>query len=208
MFSMRNYRVCLASMLIFSMLLALPCHAQKKTKAEIKISKIGCEAVKTPRFKDSTESEKDYWGRFYVKFDLLNSGAKEDWLDSVDITWKIVCTDKITNRPKLYSMTVTYEDIEKGTGHNACIFLKPKFLRRFTNSKRFSPGDFSIYVEFQIDGQKIASESETKPAHKALKNWQKEEADRGRSERYLIPKSKSPFASLDYDYWENEKANE
>ncbi len=195
-------------MLILSVLLALPCHAQKKSKAEIKISKIGCEAVKTPRFKDSTESEKDFWGRFYVKFDLVNPGGKDDWLDSVDITWKIVCTDKTTNRPKLYSLTVTYEDIEKGTGHNACIFLKPKFLRRFTNSKRFSPGDFSIYVEFQIDGQKLASEIETKPAHKALKNWQKEEADRGRSERYLIPKSKSPFASLDYDYWENEKAVE
>jgi len=195
-------------MLVFCVFWALPCRAQKKTKAEIKITKIGCEPVKTPRFKDSTESEKDYWGRFYVKFELQASGGRDDWLDSVDIVWKIVCTDKTTNRPKLYSITVTYEDIEKGGGHNACIFLKPKFLKRFTNSKRFVPGDFSIYVEFQVDGQKIASEIDTKPSHKNIKNWHKEEADRGRSERYLIPKSKSPFASLDYDYWENEKAAE
>ena len=71
-------------MLILSVFLALPCHAQKKTKAEVKISKIGCEPVKTPRFKDSTESEKDYWGRFYVKFDLQSSGGKDDFTITVD----------------------------------------------------------------------------------------------------------------------------
>ncbi|MBP5641020.1 MAG: hypothetical protein J6X55_16185 [Victivallales bacterium] len=208
MFSSKSHRIALAAVMFLSLMLALPCQAQKKSKAEIKISKIGCDAVKTPRFKDSEESEKYHWGRFYVKFDVTSTGTKDDWLDSLDIVWKIVCTDQTTKRPKLYSITVPYEDIEKGSGHNACIYLKPKFLRRFTNSKRFNAGDFSLYVELQIDGQKITSEIDTKPAHKALGRWDKEDADRGRSERYLIPKSKTPFASLDYDYWETEKPTE
>lgn len=207
-------RTCHASMLFLcSLILAVlltpvQLQAQKRSRADIAITQLKSESVRSPDFKASKDSPKDFWGQFTVRFDVKDTGTKDDWLDELEIVWKVLVTDQ-DGKAKLMSLETVYEDIEKGSNRKACIYLKPKFMRRFMKSGgRFTPGSYSIYCEFRIDGQRVASYDSTIARHKSFGNWFRKDSDRERGQRYLIPKHRSPFAVIDYDSYECAKSTE
>lgn len=205
--SRRVWRLSVACMIFLLLCACVPLLGQKRSRADIKITSLKVEAVKTPDFKASKDTPKDHWARFVVKYDVKRAGTRDKWIDEMDIVWKILVTDA-NGKAQLFSKVVTYEDIEEGADHKACVYLKPKFLRRFMDTSRVSTAAFSVYAEIQIDGQKIDSFIEGKPRHSSVGKWYREEGSRERSDRYLMSRSQTPFGVLDYDSYETEKASE
>ena len=208
---MRTHRLSLlllCCLLLAALMTPAPAIAQRRPRAEINITSLKGESVRSPDFKASKDSPKDFWGQFVVKFDLKSAGNKDGWLDQLEVVWKVLATDR-EGKARLLALETVYEDIEEGTARKACIYLKPKFMRRFMGSGgRFSPGSYSIYCEMRIDGQRVASYDSTIAKHKPFGRWYTKDSDRERGQRYLIPKNRSPFAVIDYDSYECEKAAE
>lgn len=201
----------MAGIILLGLLTAMPAMAQKKSKAEVKISEIKADAVKTPDFKASEESTKDHWGRFRVKFDLKSAGTADGWLSEMDIVWKVLAIDN-AKKAKIFTLTVSYQDVKEESGQYACIYLKPNFIKRYMSatgtSSRFNAGDFSVYCEFQVNGQRVGAFEKTVAKHAALGKWYTKDGDKERSERYLIPRFRSPFSVIDYDFYINEKVSD
>lgn len=197
--------ICLLA--IMSLCFTVSLFAQRRTQVEADIREVKFQAVKTPDFKDNKQPTTDYWCRITALFDIKKIDAgNAKFIDSMDIVWKIVLDDD-KGKPMILSQTVTYEDIEKSNGHRACIFIPPKFFKHYQKTNRVPTTGYSWYVELKVNGEKIAFKEETK--HKLPDKWyNKTDGNASRSGRYLIPKSKTPFAALDYDYYEVEKAGE
>ena len=166
---MRTHRLSLlllCCLLLAALMTPATAIAQRRPRAEINITSLKGESVRSPDFKASKDSPKDFWGQFVVKFDLKSAGNKDGWLDQLEVVWKVLATDR-EGKARLLSLETVYEDIEEGTARKACIYLKPKFMRRFMGSGgRFSPGSYSIYCEMRIDGQRVASYDSTIAKHK------------------------------------------
>ena len=180
-------------------MVAIPAaHAQNKVAATIKEVKIG--TVKTPDYKDSREPNKNYWCRFIVNFST--TGAK--WLNEIDVKWTVAALNA-DNKLVVMRETMTYEDIEDGRNHRVCAFLKPTFPRKYQNRSQFDT-NFAVFVEILYGGRRIGAYEDKRL--KVLPDKWYEKVQNGVSLKgQLLPKSKTPFAPMDYDFFEHEKIN-
>lgn len=202
-----HYKQLFSLMAMLSLCFSLQLFAQKKTRVEADIREVKFQSVKTPDFKDNKQPTTDHWCRATVLYDIKkNDNTNSKYIDTMEIVWKIILDDE-KGKPMMLSQTVTYEDIESSKGHRACIFIPPKYFKHHCNSKQVPTTGYTWYVELQVNGETIATKSELK--HKLPEKWYKmSDGNVTRSGRYLIPKSKTPFAALDYDYYEVEKVSD
>ena len=202
--SMRTFlsRAILVLAMLFSV---LPLYAQKGGSAEIKIKKIDFKDQVTPQFKDSlhgSQGAKERWFRVDVEFD---SKSKRGWIGELEVRWLVaIQADNVTKVAGL-TQSITYLDVEDDRSHKVCAYVSPKFFRRYFKSKRIENNKISVYVEFYVDGVRVAREQ--KAATSMPSDWYNK-LDKFQSfPNTLLPKSKTPFAALDFDYFEFEKTN-
>ena len=184
--------------LLFVMLAAQTAQAQKMAAA-IKDVKIG--TVKTPDYKDSKEPNKNYWCRVLVNFST--SGAK--WINELDVKWT-VATFNADGKLVVMRETVTYEDIEDSRIHRACVYIKPTFPRKYQNRSQFDTSSIAVFVELIYGGKRIAAYENGKVG-KLPDKWYEKVQNGPTLKGQLLPKSKTPFAPMDYDFFEHEKVN-
>lgn len=171
----------------------------QKMAVTIKDVKIG--TVKTPDYKDSKEPNKNYWCRLLVNFNT--SGAK--WINELDVRWT-VATFNADGKLVVMRETVTYEDIEDGRAHRACVYIKPSFPRKYQNRSQFDGNSMAVFVEILYGGKRLAV-YEDKRSGKLPDKWYEKVQNGPTLKGQLLPKSKTPFAPMDYDFFEHEKIN-
>ena len=171
----------------------------QKMAASIKGVKIG--TVKTPDFKDSREPNKNYWCRISVDFGT--TGAK--WLNEIDVKWTVAAFNA-DGKLLVMRETTTYEDIEEGRKHTVCAFLKPSFPRKYQNRSQFDTNNIAVFVEILYGGKRIGA-YEDKRISKLPDKWYEKVQNGVSLKGQLLPKSKTPFAPMDYDSFEHEKLN-
>ena len=193
------------AVLVLAMFISvLPLYAQKDGGTEIKIKKIDFKDQVTPQFKDSlhgSQGAKERWFRVDVEFD---SKSKREWIGELEVRW-LVAIETDTGKIAGLTQSITYLDVEDGRSHNICAFVSPKFFRRYLRSKRIESGRISTYVEFYVDGVRVAREE--KHSNKMPNNWYNSLDKMQAFPNTLLPKSKTPFAPMDFDYYEFEKTN-
>ena len=193
------------AVLVLAMFISvLPLYAQKGGGTEIKIKKIDFKDQVTPQFKDSlhgSQGAKERWFRVDVEFD---SKSKREWIGELEVRW-LVAIETDTGKIAGLTQSITYLDVEDGRSHNICAFVSPKFFRRYLRSKRIESGRISTYVEFYVDGVRVAREE--KHSNKMPNNWYNSLDKMQAFPNTLLPKSKTPFAPMDFDYYEFEKTN-
>lgn len=193
-------------------LLAMLCLAMaplamaQRSRVDTKITSLKFESERTPSFKDSnrgSQGSRETWCRIDLAFDT--KGARNGWLDEVEVFWMILAESDVSSKPLVMTQSVFYTDVEDGK-HAACIYLKPKFFKRYIGSSRIDSRKLSVYVEIRVDGQRVARE-EIK-SNRIPNGWYNKAEAAGRIiQSELLPKSKTPFAPLDYDYYEHEKVS-
>lgn len=134
------------------------------------------------------------------------AGANDQWLAiEADFKSNVDQTDELTFKyliavsGKCVTGESTYVSIEKGRDLHSAMYLSPRALRRLAYGKRFSPNLIeNITVQILSKGQVVAERSlrEVGPW------WAKLEPVKGE----VLKKSETPFAWVDWDYYEELKA--
>jgi hypothetical protein len=166
-----------------------------------KLNALGTKSkVSTPQYKSSeprATGRAKKWHQVSVLYD-----SSPEWIDELTIQFHVLA---VTREPKtkkkafsLYKLVVKYSDIEQGRGHTATAFLRPSASKRF--------GDpIAVATVFSVDGRvvgEISQESEKLP-EKWWKNPRVTDSnDVTVRQGYLLSRSKTPWALINYDDYE------
>jgi hypothetical protein len=195
-----------AALLAVLCLLIAPAAMAQRSRTDVKITSLKFDNERTPSFKDSnrgSQGSRDMWCRIDLAFDT--KGASGGWIDEIEIFWLVLAESDQYSKPLVMTQSVFYTDVEDGK-HSACIYLKPKFFKRYLGSSRVDTRKLSVYAEIRIAGQRVAREE--RKTNRMPDGWYNKAEAAGRIlSSELLPKSRTPFAALDYDYYEHEKAN-
>lgn len=176
--------------------------AQKAGRPEANISKMKCYSERTPSFPASAQGNrgaKDDWCRIDLDFDTKTASG-EGWIDEIEIKWAVLADTPSGETARLMSLSTFYTDVEDGK-HSACVYIKPKFFKRYMKTNRLSTNRLSLYAEIVVNGQ-VLSRFESKSSNRVPDGWFRRNPNLVNE---LLPKRLTPFAALDYDYYEHEK---
>ena len=98
-------------------------------------------------------------------------------------------------------------EAKSGRRHNAVVYIRPNFLRRWYGADRLSDGDVWVHLEVYADGNRVASEDFGRSRLPGEGNWWNARGDaRIRFfENELLSRDETPFAPMDYDFYEHIK---
>lgn len=178
----------------------MPLFAQGKVDG--KINRIELRDQKTPVFSDGQHGSRgggSRWCRIDVEFETKG----RSWLNEVEARWLVMLNTDSLSKPASLSLNMTYTDVKEGKCY-LCAYISPKFFDRYMRGGRIDPSRINVYVELYANGQRIAR-NDYRGNRKIPDNWYKMTDSMQSLSDYLLPKYKTPFASLDYDYYEYEK---
>lgn len=190
------------ALVALGLLLALAVRAQDN-RVRVTIGKVDLRTVRTPIFQSSSnpQATSEYeWLQVYVEYET--AGARRGWADEVTIQWFLLVRPPNISKPILLKETATYVDVADGK-HHAVMYVRPGFIRRHCDTKSPNKSHFAAYVEISSEGKNLAKEDSRSSQPK---NWwsAKEPAVR-LVEGELMSPDDTPFAALDYDFYEHPK---
>ncbi len=175
-------------------------------RARITFDKFEFNGVRSPEFNDTThsQSKSEYeWFQIYAQYTAM--GGKDGWLDEVELHWSVL----IRTPDGLYMLLqtkTTYVDIEaEGTKHNAAVYIRPTFLRRYCDKDRISRSDVWLHVEASVEGRVVAKEDfgRSKPPRGDGNWWQAKDSRQLKlMDGALLSPDKTPFAAFDSDFYD------
>lgn len=191
--------------LALSLLLPLAARAQDD-RGRLRISnlKVDLKTVRTPIYQSTSnpQATSEYeWLQVYVEFET--DGPRRGWTDDLTIDWWLLVRPNSNTKPILLHESVTYVDLADGK-HHAVMYLRPAFVRRHCDTKSPNKSHFAAYVELSCDGKGLARDEFSRSAQP--KNWWRaKEPDVRIIEGELLAPDDTPFAPLDYDFYEHPK---
>jgi hypothetical protein len=196
----RQLSPCLAALLL---LLTYTVCAQD-ARVRVGNVKVDLKTVRTPIFQSTSnpQATSEYeWLQVYVEYET--AGARREWADEITINWSVLVRPNNTAKPILLQQTATYVDVPDGK-HRAVMYVRPGFIRRHCDTKTPNKSHFAAYVEISSEGKNLAREEYSRAAQP--KGWwtAKEPAVRLVAGELLAPDD-TPFAALDYDFYEHPK---
>jgi hypothetical protein len=165
--------------------------------------KADLKTLRTPIFQTTTNSQanSEYeWLQVYVEYETV--GNRRGWTDEITIKWSLLVRPNKTTKPMLLQETATYVDVADGK-HRAVMYVRPGFIRRNCDTKSPNKAHFAVYVEISSEGRGLARDEFSRSLPQ---NWwlAKEPAVRFMEGELLSPDD-TPFAALDYDFYEHPK---
>lgn len=183
----------------------LCCVAEQRNRTQVRITDISFRTVRTPKFRDTSNTEanaQSMWLQAYVEYET--SGAKGGWTDELSLNWTVLARPGNT-QPAIMHQTVSYVDVEDGK-HHAVVYVRPGFVRRLTGKKDPNRNDFAVYVEIVVNGESLASREYSR--NRQPRNWWRaQEPDVRTVDNELLARTDTPFAHMDYDFYEHIKPN-
>ncbi len=176
----------------------------RSSESPLKIRKLNAlgtrSSVSTPQYKSDVSrgsGSPEKWHSISVLYD-----TSPEWLDELTVEFHVLAKTRDLETKKnvyaLYKLVVRYMDIERGRGHMATAFLRPSAIKRF--------GDpIAVATIFSVKGKvidEVSEESENLP-----EKWWKDPRVTDRAgvtmrSGYLLDRSKSPWAMINYDDYE------
>ncbi|MFA6814882.1 MAG: Amuc_1102 family pilus-like protein [Lentisphaeria bacterium] len=172
-------------------------------------AKIKLDVERTPQFQDSrygSSGSGDSWLAVRVEFEL--SGDKDEWVDEAEMSYKLLIPRK-NGRLVMLEQTIKVIDLKCGKKLNSVVYVRPSFIEKVCGSTRPDLGKTSVYVDFRASGQLLHADPITIDGSGMPRGWFKLK-ELSKVKKYLndiSPRSKTPFAVLDYDYYVSEKAD-
>ena len=187
-------------------IVSLSAMAQNRGRPRARITDLKFRTVRTPQFRDTSNtaaSSQRQWVQAYVEYET--SGGRDGWMDELSIRWTVLMRPE-RGRPMIFHRTVDYVGVEDGNKHHAVVYLRPGFVMRHTEQRNPSKGSFSVYVEIYSRGERLARE-EFSRSRLPRNWWRAKEPEVKTVENELYPRNRTPFAAMDYDFYEQIKWN-
>lgn len=149
----------------------------------VKIKKLAPVKATTPVFEvkhgsTPTSRPKDWWCA------RMEFETGQDWTDELEVTTYVYVQDQSNkNAPLMFKDVTTYVDLEKGT-HLAEVYLHPDTFKKVGIPKY-------VAVVIRVAGAVVATESTA-----TTQNWWDQFTP---VDGVLLPRSRTPFAVVDYD---------
>jgi hypothetical protein len=191
--------------MVLGMFSALVLVAQEdRNRTQIKINKLEFGKVPTPYFRDATthssaKSERQ-WLQVFLEFE--SQGGRKGWADQITVEWALLVRPPDA-KPMLLKESTVYVDVEAGKNRVAT-FVRPNFIRRYCDTKTPNESHFAAYVEISVDGRVLARQ-EYNRSNQPKNWWRAKEPDVRLVADELVPLEDTPFAQLDYDFYEHPK---
>jgi hypothetical protein len=190
------------ALLAVGLLLAGTATAQdSRVRVRVSNIKVDLKTVRTPIFQSTSnpQATSEYeWLQVYVEYE---TEAARRWADEVTITWSLLVRPTNTTKPILLQETATYVDVADGK-HHAVMYVRPGFIRRYCDTRSPNKSHFAAYAEISCDG-KILAQEEFSRSTQPKNWWRAKEPDVRLIEGELMPPDLTPFAPLDYDFYEH-----
>ena len=174
--------------------------AQGKVAASV--NRIEAREQKTPVFSEAQRGGQGGGGR-WCRIDVEIETKGRQWFNELEVRWLVAVNADNLQKTASLPLNVTYTDVKEGKVY-ACTYISPKFFERYMKSKRADISRISVFVEVYANGQRIARR-ERRFNNKMPDNWYNMTDKMQAFPTALLPKYKTPFAFLDYDYYEVEK---
>lgn len=134
------------------------------------------------------------WVELGVQYD-----TDPEWIDEVSFQFYALLLNRATKEYTLLKGGAAYIDVARGRGHLAVAYVRPTALLRYGEV-------VGVAVESLVKGEVVSIRSEGKlgPGKPLPEEWWKNPKLAPR-EGYILDKSKTPFALINYDDYESLK---
>lgn len=186
--------------------LPLLAQEQQRPRVAARITDVEIETVKSPQYQtlDGTRLIDDDLKWLRINLDYEARVAEGEWIDSLRLDWYILILNGNTPR-MLLKKTVSYMDINtEDDEHHAVVYVRPRTIMRYYNdSGNVSERDVLVHVEVNSGGEMIAERNYSKTSARVPDRWWTFSAPRVTPlANALLSRNETPFAPLDYDYYE------
>ena len=171
-------------------------------RLRVKLDKLHFNSRRTPLYQATSSSQataKYNW--MQIMLDYTAYGGRNGWIDEVTLEWHVLFQGR---RTLLFHKTVSYIDIESGK-HHAVVYLRPAIIRRYGRNKQINNRDLRVYVLARVNG--AASGYLLYPRERLRAKWWETKPPRVMLRPgELRSRDETPFAPLDYDFYEQLKS--
>jgi hypothetical protein len=200
----QNVRQLTRALVAVGLIFALAASAQD-SRVRVGDVKVDFKTVRTPIFQSTSNPQaqsENEWLQAYVEYQT--EGARRGWADEITIQWYVLVRPNNNTKPMLLQEAVTYVDVADGK-HRAVMYVRPGFIRRHCDTKSTpNKAHFAAYVEISSGGKNLARGEFSRVAQP--KGWWRfKEPEVSPVEGELLAPEDTPFAALDYDFYEHPK---
>lgn len=190
---------------LFVFLFMMPlAYGQKKSRFSLKEGSSlqpKLDNVRAPEFKDSKQGIGGcgYWGVVSLEFELTDK--KDVWIDELEV-YCLILAELKGGVAVVLEQAYRYIDVRGGEKNRVNLYITPTFFRKhLDNSNKPDMRKLSVYMEVRVDGSPIHKSPIVNTASGLPKDWYQKIGRFKKIPNSLLPKSKTPFAHLDSDYY-------
>jgi hypothetical protein len=175
-----------------------------RSRTRANVTRLEFNRLRSPYLKGTTThsgAEPEYqWLQVFIEFDI--QGGRNGWTDEVTVDWFVLVRPPDA-RPMLLQETTTFVDVEDGKRH-AAVYIRPGFIRRYCGTRVPNESHFAAYAEVSAGGQRLTREEYSR-SRQPDNWWRAKEPQVRLVADELLPPAETPFAMLDYDFYEHPK---
>lgn len=191
---------------LFALLILAPAsNAQQQRQVRIQVDDIDTETRRSPRFSSvqgysEASPQNEEWLITAAEYQI--QGGERGWVDNLSFEWHMLMLNGDVPRV-LMQKTVTYQDIYQEDDHYAVVFLRPKAIRRYYDEGGgISKRDIVIHLEIKHNGRTLTEENYNARSDLPERWWTFSPPKVNVVENGLLARPDTPFAPLDYDFYE------
>ena len=178
--------------------------AQQERKVQAKIDSIDLEERTNPTFSaggySKATGQNHKWLIAAAEYQIR--GGKRGWVDNVSFNWHMLILNGDVPRV-LTHKTITYQDIYEEDDHYAVVFLRPNAIRRYHDENgNISKRDVVIHLEIKHNGRTLTEQTYNSQNDLPARWWTFSPPKVNVVEHGLLARPETPFAPLDYDFYE------
>ncbi|MFW6414292.1 MAG: Amuc_1102 family pilus-like protein [Verrucomicrobiota bacterium] len=179
--------------------------AQRSREVQARINEIDVDDLRSPDYDADSYSgaspTSEDWGILVAEYEVR--GGEDGWADDISLEWNVLFLDGRVSRTVL-SKTVTYLDVHEEDEHYAAVFIRPETIRRYFDEGGEPPSERDLVVNLQIKHGGRSLDDLTLNEQSGLpERWWTLGSDQvNKVEHGLLSRDQTPFAPLDYDFYE------
>jgi len=190
-------RTCGCWLLLAGLFLSGSTALAQRSRERVQIRNIKFYNRKTPKYQDYSDPRavsKKEWLQIMAEYE--SEGGRDGWIDEITLEWHVLVQG---TRTFLMHKTITYLDVADGR-HHAVVYLRPQFIKRYGRNRRISKNDLQVFLVVRVNG--VASDYAFHPDRRPKIKWWELKPPRVRIRDELLSRLDTPFAPLDYDFYE------
>ena len=198
------HSLSLAVVPLMGMLVCLDAQAQRTARGRVRITDLDVNYTLSPKYQDESTSAARrnlQWAQIMLEYE--SEARRGEWIDEIIFDWAVAVVNP-DGPPLLLKNTVTYTDVKDGR-HHAAMYIRPRLIERYYRDNRIDRDHIAFRINVTVSGEDMGTFN--KSERSMPRGWWSFSEPRViLLEGELLTRLDTPFAPLDYDYYEHIKS--